>query len=1032
MCSRIWPSVLLACLICSSLSAQIAPVTGMHENTPSVHAFIHARIITSPGIVIANGTLLVRDGLIEAVGEDIHIPADARVWEMNGMSLYPGFIDLSSDYGLPKPATDGTGEGGDFVRLPPPPERPKGSAHPNPKMRADIDASEEFQADSKIAEKLRSQGFTTVLATPQVGLFRGQSALVTLADAPGSRLTTKRRVAQTITLEQTSGFFGGYPNSLMGVIAFVRQSLYDADWYRRAWESFTKNPNQQRPETNNALSSLAEAVRGNQPVIGEASSDLNVLRLLNIGREFSLSIWIRGSGEEYRRLEAIKAARPKLIVPLNFPELPRVDTPEEALTITLEDLQHWDAAPENPGRLEKAGIPIALTAAELREPTTFLAQVRKAVDRGLSSDGALAALTISPAKWLGLDKQLGSLENGRNANIIVTDGDIFREKTKIREVWIDGKQYVVQALPAVDARGTWTLTVPLELSGEVVVKGDPEKLTGSVRVRGKELRFLTATYGAGRIAWTLAGDTVGVPGTIRMSGTVTDDEMAGVGEKPDGSSFSWSAKRLGGPNAEPDTSKPKRIEMASFPEVSPPGEFGLTKPPDQPTVLLVKNATIWTEGKLGRLENADMLIRSGRIESVGRNLAYPANAVVVDATGKHVSPGIIDCHSHTAASSINEGGKAVTCETRIEDVLDPDNIWIYRQLAGGTTMANVLHGSANPIGGQNAVVKWRWGVSPQDMLFNGAVPGIKFALGENVKQSNFRPGGRPTGRYPQTRMGVEQIIRDRFRAALDYEKELQEWEKDRSKIPPHKDLELDALLEIVRGKRLIHAHSYRQDEILMLIRVCEEFGVKICTFQHVLEGYKVADVISRHGAGASTFSDWWAYKIEAWDAIPGNGPLMEKQGVVVSYNSDDSQLACRLNWEAAKTVKFGLSEEEALKFVTINPAIQLKIDSRVGSLEPGKDADFVVWSGDPLSSYTKCEQTWVDGRRYFDLQQDRQLRQDIQKRRAVLIQKAIAAKRELPPSGPSPEGFPRRPRRPQEEHPYSCLDELLGQEGGVQ
>jgi len=318
------------------------------------------------------------------------------------------------------------------------------------------------------------------------------------------------------------------------------------------------------------------------------------------------------------------------------------------------------------------------------------------------------------------------------------------------------------------------------------------------------------------------------------------------------------------------------------------------------------------------------------------------------------------------------------------------------------------------------------------MLFNGAVPGIKFALGENVKQSNFRPGGRPTGRYPQTRMGVEQIIRDRFRAALDYEKELQEWEKDRSKIPPHKDLELDALLEIVRGKRLIHAHSYRQDEILMLIRVCEEFGVKICTFQHVLEGYKVADVISRHGAGASTFSDWWAYKIEAWDAIPGNGPLMEKQGVVVSYNSDDSQLACRLNWEAAKAVKFGLSGEEALKFVTINPAIQLKIDSRVGSLEPGKDADFVVWSGDPLSSYTKCEQTWVDGRRYFDLQQDRQLRQDIQKRRAVLIQKAIAAKRELPPSGPSPEGLPRRPRRPQEEHPYSCLDELLGQEGGVQ
>jgi imidazolonepropionase-like amidohydrolase len=1026
-----WFSMLLSGLVFSSLSAQIAPVTGLHDNTPAVHAFIHARIVTTAGNIIGKGTLVVRKGIVEAVGENVRIPPDARVWDMSGLTLYPGFIDLSSDYGLPKPATQGTGDG-DFFTLPPTAERPKGSAHWSPKMRADYDASEEFQADSKMAERLRSQGFTTVLATPQIGLFRGQSALVSLADAPGSKLVVKRRVAQTITLEQTERFFGGYPNSLMGMIAFIRQSFYDADWFRRAWESFTKNPNQQRPEADNALASLADAMRGTQPVIGEASNDLNVLRLLNIAREFSLSIWIRGSGEEYRKLEPIKAARPKLIVPLNFPEPPNVETPEDALTLTLDDLQHWDAAPENPGRLEKAGVQIALTAAQLQDASKFLAQVRKAIDRGLSSDGALAALTISPAKWLGLENQLGSLETGRIANIIVTDGDIFGEKTKVREVWIDGKRYEVKVPPAAEARGTWTLSGPPELSGEATVKGDADKLNGSIRIRGKEMPFLTVTYGAGRLAWTFAGDSVGVVGTVRMSGTVTGTQMTGVGEEPDGSSFSWTAQQREGPKAEPDTSKPKKIEMASFPEVSPPGEFGFAKPPEQPAVVLVKNATIWTEGNQGRLENADMLIRSGKIESIGRNLPHSSNAILVDATGKHVTPGIIDCHSHTAASSINEGGKAVTCETRIEDVLDPDNIWIYRQLAGGTTMANVLHGSANPIGGQNAVVKWRWGTLPQEMLFKGAMPGVKFALGENVKQSNFQPGGRPTGRYPQTRMGVQQIIRDRFRAALDYEKEWQEWEKDKSKIPPRKDLELDALLEIVRGKRLIHAHSYRQDEILMLIRVCEEFGVKIATFQHVLEGYKVADVIARHGAGASTFSDWWAYKIEAWDAIPGNGPLMQRQGVVVSFNSDNSQLASRLNWEAAKATKFGLSEEEALKFVTINPAIQLKIDGSVGSLEPGKDADFVVWSGNPLSSYTKCEQTWIDGRRYFDLQQDRQLRQEVQKRRAAIIQKVITAKKELPPSGPPSEGPPRRPRRPQEEHPYSCMDEFLGLEGGAQ
>ncbi|MGB2868650.1 MAG: amidohydrolase family protein, partial [Bacteroidota bacterium] len=463
-----------------------------------------------------------------------------------------------------------------------------------------------------------------------------------------------------------------------------------------------------------------------------------------------------------------------------------------------------------------------------------------------------------------------------------------------------------------------------------------------------------------------------------------------------------------------------------FPETSPPGEYGRLKMPDQPRDVLVKNATLWTEGSRGKLEGFDLLINRGRISEIGKNLTAPKDAVVIDASGKHVTPGIIDCHSHTAAASINEGGQAITCETRIEDVLNSDDIWIYRQIAGGTTVANVLHGSANPIGGQNAIVKWRWGGMPEDLLFKGAPPGVKFALGENVKQSN---SSRPTGRYPATRMGVEQIIRDRFKAALDYEKEWKAWEKDKSKIPPHKDLELDALLEIVKGERVIHSHCYRQDEILMLLRVCEDFGIKIATFQHVLEGYKVADQIAKHGAGASTFSDWWAYKIEAWDAIPGNGPLMHDQGVVVSYNSDDSQLASRLNWEASKAVKFGLSEEEAFKFVTINPAKQLRIDDKVGSLEVGKDADFVVWNGNPLSTYSKCEQTWIDGRKYFDLQEDQRMRDEITRQRAALIQKILAIKKETPPpaGAPSP-----RSRRPGEEGRNSCIEDLIAPYGGAQ
>ncbi len=1022
MSSRWFFVVTLLALLSTVVFAQIAPVAGMRDNTPTAQAFTNARIVVSPGKVISRGTLVIRDGVIEAVGENAVVPADARVWDMAGLTLYAGFIDLSSDYGLPKPiepAAGGGFGGGQQQQTPPREEPPKGAAHWNAKMRADFDASEEFQADARAAEKLRSQGFALVLATPQRGIFRGQSALVNLGDRPGSDVVVKRRVAQTIAFEQGQGFGGSYPGSLMGIIAFTRQSWYDTDWYRKAWDSYNKNPNKKRPETNTSLAALVDASQGRQPVVMEASNDMNFLRQTKIGKELGLSLWIRGSGEEYRRLDAVKATKLPVIVTLNFPEVPNVDAPEDALNVTLEDLRHWDAAPENAGRLEKAGIPITLSAASLKDAGTFLAQARKAIERGLNADAALAALTVNPAKWMGVDNQFGTLEKGKSANILVTDGDVFNEKTKVREVWIDGNRYEVKTPPAADARGTWDLTVSADpgQAGTLTLKGDIDKPTGEIRWRGKTLRLGGLTYSAGRLGFTMPTDSIGWPGSMSMSGTVGATDVYGVGTRPDGAQFSWNAARKEAAKAEADTSKPKEVKMASFPEVSPPGEYGRAKQPDQPQNVFVENATVWTEGKQGKIESADMIVTRGKITQVGKNLTAPKDAVVIDATGKHVTPGMIDAHSHTAAASINEGSQAITPETRIEDVLESDDIWIYRQLAGGTTAANILHGSANPIGGQNATVKWRWGALAEELLIQGAPPGVKFALGENVKQSNSQ---NPTRRYPQTRMGVEQLIRDRFKAALDYEHEWKDWERDKSKLQPRKDLELDAIVEMVRGKRLIHAHSYRQDEILMLMRVCEEFGIKIATLQHILEGYKVADVMAKHGVGGSSFSDWWAYKIEAWDAIPGNGPLMHDQGVLVSYNSDNSQLASRLNWEASKAVKFGLSEEEALKFVTINPAKQLRIDDKTGSLEVGKDADFVVWSGNPLSVYSKCEQTWVDGRRYFDLQDDQQMREQIQKERGTLIQKVLAGKREAP--GAQTATAVTRFRRPNEYKLQSCME----------
>ncbi len=438
-----------------------------------------------------------------------------------------------------------------------------------------------------------------------------------------------------------------------------------------------------------------------------------------------------------------------------------------------------------------------------------------------------------------------------------------------------------------------------------------------------------------------------------------------------------------------DKPQPKEPDKAIAEVNYPLGAFGRAAPPEQPAAVLFRNATIWTSGPQGKLEKADLLITAGKISAVGAGLTAPAGATVIDLQGKHLSAGIIDCHSHVATDGgVNESGQTITAEVRIGDFVDPTDINIYRQLAGGVTCVNILHGSANTIGGQNQVVKFRWGALPEEMKFAAAPQGIKFALGENVKQSNW--GARATSRYPQTRMGVEQLVRDAFAAAKQYRRQWDEWNHTKAGLPPRVDLELEALAEVVEGRRLVHCHSYRQDEILALLRTCEAFGVKIATFQHVLEGYKVADAIARHGAGGSSFSDWWAYKFEVYDAIPYNGALLHNAGVVVSFNSDNAELARRLNLEAAKAIKYGgVPAEEALKFVTLNPARQLRIDEHIGSLEPGKDADLVVWSASPLSTYSRCEQTWVDGRRYFDIEEDRQAQQDAAALKARLVQRVL-------------------------------------------
>jgi imidazolonepropionase-like amidohydrolase len=440
---------------------------------------------------------------------------------------------------------------------------------------------------------------------------------------------------------------------------------------------------------------------------------------------------------------------------------------------------------------------------------------------------------------------------------------------------------------------------------------------------------------------------------------------------------------------------------------------------DDRNTMVIKNGTLVTVTH-GRIEHGSILIRDGKIAALGTDIEAPTGAKVIDASGMYVMPGIIDCHTHIAVDGdVNEGSTSVSSMVNIKDVLNPYDVNIYHELAGGVVIGNVLHGSANPIGGQTIVIKLKYGAPPDELPFPGALPGIKFALGENVKHSNF---GGPVPRYPATRMGVEETIRDAFTRAKQYQKDWADYNRrkaagEQNLIPPRRDLQLEPLVEVLEGKRYIHCHSYVSDEILMLIRVANEFGFKVRTFQHVLEGYKVADEMVAAGAGGSTFSDWWAYKMEAYEAIPYNAALMTRRGVIVSVNSDDPEEARHLNQEAAKSMRYGnLTENEALRLVTLNPAIQLGIDHEVGSIETGKDADLVIYNHDPLSVYAVVQKTIIDGTVYFDRDQDIAQRAALAKEKQDLLEKQKSANKPAPKPGAEnePKGKESKPKKGKE------------------
>jgi imidazolonepropionase-like amidohydrolase len=678
-----------------------------------------------------------------------------------------------------------------------------------------------------------------------------------------------------------------------------------------------------------------------------------------------------------------------------------VEDPSDARFVALADMKHWEMAPGNAAAFEKAGIPFCLTTSDLRDPKQFMPNLRKAMQYGLSEAKALEALTRTPAKLLGIDNITGSVDAGKLANFIITTGPVFDEKTVILQNWIQGIKFGVKEENWKEANGQYSLAVKSAQGTSAFtldVKG-----ANAANVIGRDTVTGKFSHDGKIIKLSFAPDKKS-KGQYRLSGVSNGDSWSGYGEDSAGNKLTWTATLKSPTPAKTDNAAKK--EMTKTGVVTYPFlPYGWTEKPKQETIL-VKNATVWTSDDAGKLENTDVLVKNGKIAQVGKNLSE-SGARVIDGTGKHLTPGIIDEHSHIAAASINEGGQSVTSEVRIADNLNPDDINIYRQLSGGVTTSHILHGSANTIGGQTQLIKLRWGADDEGLKFKGAPGFIKFALGENVKRSSSTQGNQ---RFPDTRMGVEQVLMDAFARAKDYENEIKRVTADQKSkkgtvVNPfstvRRDLELDALVEIMNKQRFITCHSYVQSEINAAMKVGEKMGFTFNTFTHILEGYKVADKMKAHGAHASTFSDWWGYKMEVYEAIPQNPAIMHKVGLNVAINSDDAEMARRLNQEAAKSIKYGgLTEEEALRMVTINPAKMLHVDAQVGSIKAGKDADLVLWSDNPLSIYAKAEKTIVDGIVYFDRQKDEEMRKQVAAERNRLVQKMLGEKKSGGPVAP--------------------------------
>lgn len=905
---------------------------------PKVFAIRDARVVTEPGKVLDKGTVVIRDGIIEAVSSSAPIPADALIIDGKGLTVYPGFLDAMSTWGFDT-AMQRSEMGAPLVEdyasealAATKPDNRKG-------MTPEFLTSTALKAEDNNSDTWRRVGFTAHLVAPDGGLFAGQSSLVSLSAAPPREALLRSPVAMHAAFRTVGA---DYPRALMGFMAHCRQTLLDAGLYQRLWAAFDAGGRVgKRPPVDPSLAELGKVLTGQLPVVFEADSKDEIHRALDFAKEFHIKPIIYGGRDAWKVADRLKSEKVPVLVRLAYTErgqargqrgfgptpptqpapttpvtqgrtggrqgrgAPATPTPATGTSETadpegrndpvpahLEEDRNRELALEiaNAAKLAGKGVIFAFSTQGMpaeRGGERFRENLRKAIaEGGLSRDAALKALTQDAARILGVEGQVGSIAPGKAAHLVVMDGDFDKQATQVRYLFADGTRFEFDSTrPA----------TPVARSGSETSGGDARG-SGSASAQATRNRPAAGASSAAKVEYAT------------------------------------------------------EIEADRKPKFKTGGS------------VLIRGANLLS-GTQWNMPETDILVLKGKIAKIGKNLEAPEGVLQLHAEGMYVMPGIIDTHCHFAISGgINEFSLSVVPEVRVKDVVNSEDVQIYRALAGGVTCARLLHGSANVIGGQDAVIKLKYGKDARDLIIADAPRGVKFALGENVKRTD--------GRFPNTRLGVEAVLIRAFTEAQAYQHQWDEYRKKKAagaKVgEPRRDLRLEALADILKGDLKVHCHCYRSDEILMLLRVANRFGFKVKSLQHVLEGYKIAPEIAAHGAICSTFSDWWAYKIEAYDAIPYNSALLNEAGVTVCLKSDSNELMRHLYQEAAKCMKYGgMTDIEALKTITLNGAKELGLEQRTGSIEVGKDADLAIFNGHPLNTYSRCDMTLVEGEVYF-------------------------------------------------------------------